>query len=176
MIGVEAGGKGLNTHSHAATISKGSVGVLHGMKSLLLQDKDGQVELVHSVSAGLDYPSVGPEHAFLKKTGRVDYQTVSDKEALSAFHFLSKSEGLIPALESAHAIAYARKFARRLKGNKIIGIPGKRLETREEFVSMIAVVPVGGSLTAYAGKHLAVKIGVTGGICHKYPGSFIITE
>jgi tryptophan synthase beta chain len=90
------------------------VGVLHGMKSYVLQDADGQVELAHSVSAGLDYPSVGPEHAYLKRTGRVSYESASDQEAISAFHLLSKTEGIMPALEAAHAIAFAVKLAGRL--------------------------------------------------------------
>ncbi len=113
LFGVEAAGKGLQTPFHAASIAKGEVGVLHGMKSLLLQDGDGQVKLAHSISAGLDYPSVGPEHAYLKKIGRVSYESATDKEALRAFHLLTRLEGIIPALESAHAVAFAVKLAKR---------------------------------------------------------------
>ena len=114
LIGIEAAGKGLNTHFHAASLAKGSVGVLHGMKSYLLQNKEGQVEIAHSISAGLDYPSVGPEHAYLKTIKRVRYESITDREALSAFHLLTKLEGIMPALEPSHAIAYALKYARTL--------------------------------------------------------------
>jgi tryptophan synthase beta chain len=103
--GVEASGEGVDTPRHAATISKGSPGVLHGSRSYLLQDKDGQVTEAHSISAGLDYPGVGPEHAWLKDIGRVQYFSATDGEALDAFQLLSKLEGIIPALESAHALA-----------------------------------------------------------------------
>jgi len=105
FIGVEAGGLGIGTHKHAATLLRGSIGVLHGSKSYLLQDKDGQVQIAHSVSAGLDYPGVGPEHSFYKDCSRAQYISVTDKQALSAMRFLSRTEGIIPALESAHAIA-----------------------------------------------------------------------
>ncbi len=110
--GVEAAGEGVNTPRHAATISKGTPGVLHGARSYLLQDSDGQVLEAHSISAGLDYPGVGPEHSWLKDIGRVKYYSVTDKEALDAFMLLSKLEGIIPALESAHAIAHVAKIAR----------------------------------------------------------------
>ena len=106
MIGVEAAGCGLNTKKHAATLTKGTPGVLHGSFSYLLQDKNGQVELAHSISAGLDYPGVGPEHSALKDLGRVQYVSITDKQALAAAQFLSRLEGIIPALESAHAFAY----------------------------------------------------------------------
>ena len=106
MIGVEAAGCGLNTQKHAATLSKGTPGVLHGSFSYLLQDKNGQVELAHSISAGLDYPGVGPEHSALKDLGRVKYVSITDKQALEAASLLSRLEGIIPALESAHAFAY----------------------------------------------------------------------
>lgn len=122
MIGVEAAGLGLETRRHAASLCKGSVGILHGMKSLLLQDEEGQVQLAHSISAGLDYPSVGPEHAFLKKTGRVAYTAVGDKAALRAFHFLTEVEGIMPALESAHAVAYALQFAKRTRKKQVLAI------------------------------------------------------
>jgi len=120
LIGVEAAGKGLNTKHHAASILKGKTGILHGMKSLVLQDAEGQIQLAHSVSAGLDYPSVGPEHAYFKKTGRVTYKAVTDREALSAFGDLTRLEGIMPALESAHAIAYAKKLAKRTTSRDII--------------------------------------------------------
>ena len=120
MIGVEAGGRGLDTGEHAARFAGGSVGVLQGTKSYLLQDEDGNVLGTHSVSAGLDYASVGPEHAYLKDTGRVQYTYANDDEALSAFELLSRTEGIIPALESAHALAEAIKFAPRLSQDKII--------------------------------------------------------
>ena len=120
MIGVEAGGDGIKTGRHAASISGGRPGVLHGNKTYLLQDKDGQIIDTHSISAGLDYPGVGPEHAYLHDTGRVGYETITDKEALEGFKTLTLTEGIIPALESAHAIAYAIKAARRLGKNKII--------------------------------------------------------
>ncbi len=111
MIGVEAGGLGLQTGKHAATINAGEIGVLHGAKSYVLQTQDGQILEAHSISAGLDYPGVGPEHAYFKETGRVKYVTIDDKEALEAFHILARSEGIIPALESAHAVAFALKIA-----------------------------------------------------------------
>lgn len=109
MIGVEAAGKGLESGEHAATLTKGEFGVLHGAASTLLQDEEGQVTLPHSISAGLDYPGVGPEHSYLNETGRVEYHTATDQEALDAFHWLSEKEGILPALESAHALAYLRQ-------------------------------------------------------------------
>ena len=110
MIGVEAAGCGLNTQQHAATLSKGTPGVLHGSFSYLLQDKNGQVELAHSISAGLDYPGVGPEHSALKDLGRVKYVSITDKQALEAASLLARLEGIIPALESAHAFAHLEKL------------------------------------------------------------------
>jgi tryptophan synthase beta chain len=110
MIGVEAAGCGLNTKQHAATLTKGTPGVLHGSFSYLLQDKNGQVELAHSISAGLDYPGVGPEHSALRDLGRVHYVSRTDGQALTAAHLLTRLEGIIPALESAHAIAYLEKI------------------------------------------------------------------
>ncbi len=106
LIGVEAGGEGIETGRHAASIGGGRVGVLHGSKSYIVQDADGQIHETHSISAGLDYPGVGPEHAWLRDTGRAEYVTVNDDEAVAAFKFTSELEGIIPALESAHAIAY----------------------------------------------------------------------
>ncbi len=109
IIGVEAAGKGLESGAHAATLTKGEFGVLHGAASSLLQNEDGQVTLPHSISAGLDYPGVGPEHSYLNQTGRVNYHTAMDQEALDAFKWLSEKEGILPALESAHALAYLRQ-------------------------------------------------------------------
>jgi tryptophan synthase beta chain len=120
MIGVEAAGKGLRTAEHAASISAGRVGVLHGNKTYLLQDKDGQVHDAYSIAAGLDYPGVGPEHGYLHDTGRASYVAVKDSEAIDAFMTLSRCEGIIPALESAHAVAYAMKIAPAMGRKKII--------------------------------------------------------
>ncbi len=120
MIGVEPAGRGLDTPDHAATLTKGSVGVLHGFKSYVLQDENGQPLPVYSVSAGLDYPGVGPEHSFFKDSGRAQYVTVTDQEALDAFCMLSEVEGIIPALESAHAVAYAVKDAKTLSPDQVM--------------------------------------------------------
>ncbi|MCK4739050.1 MAG: tryptophan synthase subunit beta [Deltaproteobacteria bacterium] len=120
IIGVEASGLGMRSGKHAATISGGSVGVLHGSKSYLLQDSEGQIPHTHSISAGLDYPGVGPEHSYLHDTGRVTYKTATDKDALNAFSMLSKCEGIIPALESSHAIAVAVEEAKKLGRGKTI--------------------------------------------------------
>jgi tryptophan synthase beta chain len=120
MTGVEAAGLGLHTGKHAATLTAGRPGVLHGSLSYLLQDENGQVQVAHSVSAGLDYPGVGPEHSYLKETGRVNYQAVTDAEALDAFSLLTRAEGIIPALESAHAIAYTVKLAPQLTADQVI--------------------------------------------------------
>ena len=127
MIGVEAGGKGIATGKHAATLTEGTVGVLHGSKSFVLQDSDGQIQEAHSISAGLDYPGVGPEHALLKETGRATYVTVTDDEALSAFKTLCLLEGIIPALESAHAVAFAIQEAARRPANEsiIVNLSGR---------------------------------------------------
>jgi len=114
LVGVEAAGEGLATGRHGAALSAGAPGVLHGMRSLLLFDDDGQVFPAHSISAGLDYPGVGPEHAYLRDTGRAQYVTATDEEALEAFLYLSRVEGIIPALESAHAVAHARRLAPEL--------------------------------------------------------------
>jgi tryptophan synthase beta chain len=120
LHGVEASGDGVDTARHAATLSMGAPGVLHGARSYLLQDRDGQVLEAHSISAGLDYPGVGPEHAWLKDMGRVKYFSATDKEALEAFVLLSKLEGIIPALESAHAIAHVMRIAAQMEKDKII--------------------------------------------------------
>lgn len=120
LLGVEAAGLGLDTDQHAATITKGSLGVIHGMKTYVLQDEDGQIMPVYSISAGLDYPGIGPEHAYLKDIGRAEYTAITDKEALDAFKELSLMEGIIPAIESSHAVAYALKLAPTLSRDKII--------------------------------------------------------
>jgi len=122
MIGVEAAGEGTDTDRHCATLNLGSPGVLHGSMSYLLQDADGQVKLTHSVSAGLDYPGVGPEHSYFRDSGRAEYVSITDSEALDAFKLLSEHEGIIPALEPAHAIAYARKFVPSLGKNELVVI------------------------------------------------------
>lgn len=122
FIGVEAGGKGINTSEHAATICKGNKGVLHGSFSYILQDRYGQITETHSVSAGLDYPGVGPEHAFYKETGRAEYSYATDKEALEGFHILSETEGIIPALEPAHAIGWLIKNKKQFKKYDIVVI------------------------------------------------------
>jgi len=121
LIGVEAAGLGVETEKHAATMTKGTFGVLHGSASYLLQTEDGQVKLPHSVSAGLDYPGVGPEHSYLKSTGRVEYVSATDEEAVTSFQWLSEREGILPALESSHAIAYLKQRDNKLnKGDNII--------------------------------------------------------
>jgi len=122
LVGVEAAGLGLSSSHHGATLARGSVGVLHGSKSFLLQDEDGQILPTHSIAAGLDYPGVGPEHSYLKLAGRVIYMTVTDREALDAFKLLSRLEGIIPALESSHAIAHAIKIVPSLDKNSVVVI------------------------------------------------------
>lgn len=111
LIGCEAAGRGIDTDLHAATIAKGSVGIFHGMKSYFCQDDNGQIAPVYSISAGLDYPGIGPEHAYLHDTGRAQYVPVTDDEAVDAFEYLARTEGIICAIESAHAVAHARKIA-----------------------------------------------------------------
>lgn len=120
MYGVEAGGKGTDGDQHAASISKGKVGVLHGNMTYLLQDQDGQIIEGHSISAGLDYPGVGPEHCLLAETGRVNYAAITDDEAVQAFQILTRKEGIIPALESSHAVAYALQLAKTMQPEQII--------------------------------------------------------
>ncbi|HEX3060632.1 MAG TPA: tryptophan synthase subunit beta [Usitatibacter sp.] len=120
LIGVEAGGLGLETGKHAASLSAGTIGVLHGNRTYLLQDANGQIQDTHSISAGLDYPGVGPEHAWLKDSGRAQYVAVTDDETLQAFHDLCRYEGIIPALESAHAVAYAMKIAPAMARDQIL--------------------------------------------------------
>ncbi len=120
LYGVEAGGEGVETGHHAAPLSAGRVGVLHGNRTYLMEDADGQIVDTHSISAGLDYPGVGPEHAWLKDTGRAHYVTATDRETMDAFHELTRVEGIIPALESAHALAFARKLAPTLAADRIV--------------------------------------------------------
>ncbi len=120
IFGVEAGGLGLKTGKHAAPLNDGNPGILHGNKTYIMEDKNGQISSTHSISAGLDYPGVGPEHSWLKDNKRVKYVTVTDKEALNAFHYLTEKEGIIPALETAHALAYAFKIAKTKKNKNIL--------------------------------------------------------
>ena len=120
LIGCEAAGHGIDTEKHAATIAKGSIGIFHGMKSIFCQDEHGQIAPVYSISAGLDYPGIGPEHAYLHSIGRANYVPITDNEAVDAFEYLSKIEGIIPAIESAHAVAYARKLAPTMNKDQII--------------------------------------------------------
>ena len=127
LIGVEAAGQGLQSGKHAASLSAGSPGVLHGNRTYLLQDANGQITETHSISAGLDYPGVGPEHAYLKDIGRAEYVAITDDEALSAFHRLCRTEGIIPALESSHAVAYAMKLAATMPADKhlLVNLSGR---------------------------------------------------
>ena len=120
IVGVEPGGKGLDTNEHAASISKGSVGVIHGFKCYTLQDENGEPLPVHSIAAGLDYPGVGPEHSYYKESNRAEYIAITDDEAMQAFFLLSRTEGIIPAIESAHAVAYAAKLAKTLSKDQTI--------------------------------------------------------
>ena len=120
LVGVEAAGEGIETGRHSASLTAGRPGVLHGNRTYLLQDENGQIIETHSISAGLDYPGVGPEHAWLKDSGRAEYVTITDDEALAAFHNLCRLEGIIPALESSHAVAYAAKLAPTLSKDKIL--------------------------------------------------------
>jgi tryptophan synthase beta chain len=122
LIGCEAAGLGVDHPKNAATIANGTVGVFHGMKSYFCQDKYGQIAPVYSISAGLDYPGIGPEHAMLHTAGRAEYVPVTDEEAVSAFEYLSRMEGIIPAIESAHAIAHARKLAPLMDREQVIVI------------------------------------------------------
>ena len=141
LVGVEAGGLGTDTDKHASTLVMGEVGVLHGNMSYLLQDKDGQVRETHSVSAGLDYPGVGPEHSYLKDTGRATYVSVTDSEALEGFQLLCQTEGIIPALEPAHAIYYVSKLAPTLPTDQIIllGLSGRGDKDMDTVASALGV-------------------------------------
>ena len=120
LIGVEAAGNGIDSGKHSASLQRGSPGVLHGNRTYILQDENGQITETHSISAGLDYPGVGPEHAFLKDIGRAEYVGITDTEALKAFHYLCRTEGIIPALESSHAVAYAMKLAKTMRSDQSI--------------------------------------------------------
>ena len=120
LIGVEAAGLGIETGKHASAMAEGRPGTLHGMRSYLLQNEDGNIQIAHSISAGLDYPGVGPEHAYLKDSGRAEYVSITDKEAMDALMELCKLEGIIPAIESAHAVAYAKKQAKKMKPDEIM--------------------------------------------------------
>lgn len=122
LIGCEAAGRGIDTAETAATIAAGSLGIFHGMKSYFCQDEYGQIAPVYSISAGLDYPGIGPEHAHLYDTGRAEYVPVTDEEAVEAFEYLSRIEGIIPAIESAHAVAHARKIVPQMSRNQIVVI------------------------------------------------------
>ncbi|MFA7106896.1 MAG: tryptophan synthase subunit beta [Candidatus Izemoplasmatales bacterium] len=141
LIGVEAAGKGLQTNQNAATLSLGRTGVIHGMRTKVLLDEHDKIKEVYSISAGLDYPGVGPEHAYLKETNRVNYFAISDREAVEAFQVLSKTEGIIPAIESAHAVAYAMKLAKKLPKDKsvIVNLSGrgdKDVESIEKYLKL----------------------------------------
>jgi tryptophan synthase beta chain len=127
LIGVEAAGEGLDSGKHSASLTRGSPGVLHGNRTYLLQDDNGQITETHSISAGLDYPGVGPEHAYLKDIGRAEYVGITDTEALEAFHRLCRTEGIIPALESSHAVAYAMKLAATMRPDQhlLINLSGR---------------------------------------------------
>jgi tryptophan synthase beta chain len=127
LIGVEPAGRGLHTIHHAATLARGRKGILHGTMSLLLQNKHGQIMGTHSISAGLDYPGVGPEHAFYKESKRAEYVAADDHEAIDGVEMLARTEGILPALEPAHAIGYLKRFAKRLKRNDIVilGLSGR---------------------------------------------------
>lgn len=143
IIGIEAAGEGLSGHRHAASITKGRPGILHGMKSYLLQDPNGQVQLAHSISAGLDYPSVGPEHSFLKDSGRVRYEAVTDRDALKGFKLLTELEGIMPALEPAHAIGYLPKLMPKTRKTDLViiclsGRGDKDIHTVQQHLKPIA--------------------------------------
>jgi tryptophan synthase beta chain len=143
FVGVEAAGEGIDTLKHAATLSKGRPGILHGSKSYLLQDAHGQVQEAHSISAGLDYPGVGPEHSFYKDSGRATYVAVTDTEALEGFRLLSETEGIIPALEPSHAIAYVSKFAPTRPRDEIIllGLSGRGDKDINTVISALGIEP-----------------------------------
>jgi tryptophan synthase beta chain len=151
LIGLEAGGDGVETGRHAATITGGSPGVLHGTRSYVLQDANGQTVESHSISAGLDYPGVGPEHAYLHDIGRAEYRAITDKEAMEAFSLLSKTEGIIPAIETAHALAGAMKVGKELGPDAILlinlsGRGDKDVQTAAQYFGIpLSDSEVGGS-------------------------------
>ena len=127
IYGIEGAGKGLNTGKHASAIYNNTIGILHGMKTYIMEDENGVVQDAYSISSGLDYPGIGPEHAFLNKVGRVKYDSITDKEAIDAFQFLTRNEGIVPALESSHAIAFGMKLAKKYNSNEsiIINLSGR---------------------------------------------------
>jgi tryptophan synthase beta chain len=142
LVGLEPGGHGVQSGEHGATLSEGSPGLLHGSRSYLLQDEDGQITEAYSISAGLDYPGVGPEHAFLKDSGRAEYRSVTDAEAMDAFKLLSRTEGIIPAIESAHALAGAVKLGQELGPDGVIlvslsGRGDKDMDTAAKFFGLV---------------------------------------
>lgn len=143
LVGVEPAGKGLDTPDHAASISKGSIGIIHGFKCYTLQDEKGEPLPVHSIAAGLDYPGVGPEHSYYKSIGRADYVGITDKESLDAFFALSQTEGIIPAIESAHAIAYAMKLAKTLNQDQtiIVNLSGRGDKDVNQIIDMMQSPP-----------------------------------
>ena len=141
LVGVEAGGDGIDTGRHSSTITAGSVGVLHGSMSYLIQDDDGQVIETHSISAGLDYPGVGPEHSWLNDTGRAEYVSVDDTQALEGFKLMCQTEGIIPALEPAHAIYYISQLAPSLPSEKsiLLGLSGRGDKDMDTVASALGV-------------------------------------
>ena len=141
MVGVEAGGRGIRPGEHAARFQAGKLGVLQGTKTWLLADDDGQIQLTHSVSAGLDYAAVGPEHSYLRDLGRVEYDYATDEEVLEAFLELSRTEGIIPALESTHAVAYLIKHARKMNGDQvvIVNLSGRGDKDVQQVAQFLAV-------------------------------------
>ena len=141
LVGVEAGGDGVNTSRHSSTITAGDVGVLHGSMSYLIQDEDGQIMETHSISAGLDYPGVGPEHSWLNDIGRAEYVSVTDTEALEGFRLLCETEGIIPALEPAHAVYYVSQLAPKLTGEQVIlvGLSGRGDKDMETVASVLGL-------------------------------------
>ena len=143
LIGVEAAGRGLDTSEHAASLVVGRVGVLHGAKSYVLQDSNGQITETHSVSAGLDYPGVGPEHSYLKDIGRATYVAVSDEEALEGFKLLCRTEGITPALEPAHALFYAARMAGSLnkEGIIVVNLSGRGDKDMDIVIKALEVKP-----------------------------------
>ena len=139
LIGVEPAGKGLHTNQHGAVLARGSVGCLHGMKTLVLQTSDGQICEAHSLASGLDYPAVGPEHAYLQETGRVQYESVTDEQAVRSYQRLSRTEGIIPALESSHALAFAEQLAERCKSSEsiLINLSGRGDKDIEQVMNYV---------------------------------------
>ena len=152
LIGVEAGGEGVETGRHAASLTAGTPGVLHGNRTYLLQDANGQIIDTHSVSAGLDYPGVGPEHAWLKDSGRAEYVAINDDQALAAFHRLCRTEGIIPALESSHAVAHAIKIAPTMARDKIllVNLSGRGDKDMATVADRSGLALSGGQVTAKA--------------------------